>query len=121
MQLTKPASYLIVGASGVPIDIAVTTLATVGVGLVAAQAVGWLVAATWNWTWNRRRTWASDADPLEEWARYLGVDAGRLAVRLGVVAVIAGTVPDLAATVVGIMTAAALGFLGFDRMVFADA
>lgn len=121
MQLTKPASYFVVGATGVPIDVAVTTLASVGVGIVAAQAVGWLVAATWNWTWNRRKTWASDADPWREWARYLGVDAGRLAVRLGVVAVVAGVVPGIVATVLGIVAAAALGFLGFDRMVFTDA
>jgi len=121
MQLTKPATYLVVGASGVPIDVAVTTLASIGVGIVAAQAAGWIVAATWNWTWNRRKTWASDADPWREWTQYLCVDAGRLAVRLGVVAVIASAVPDLAATVLGITAAAALGFLGFDRMVFADA
>jgi len=121
MQLTKPASYLVVGATGVPIDVAVTTLASIGVGIVAAQAAGWVVAASWNWTWNRRKTWDSDAEPLREWAQYLGVDAGRLAVRLAVVAVIAGAVPNLAATVVGIIAAAALGFLGFDRMVFADA
>jgi putative flippase GtrA len=121
MQLTKPATYLIVGATGVPIDVAVTTVASIGVGIVAAQAVGWVVAATWNWTWNRRQTWESDADPLREWARYLGVDAGRLAVRIGVVAVVAGAVPGIVATVLGIMAAAALGFVGFDRLVFADA
>ncbi|WP_251342416.1 GtrA family protein [Haloplanus halophilus] len=121
MQLTKPATYLAVGATGVPIDIAFTTLASIGVGIVAAQAVGWVVAATWNWTWNRRKTWASDAEPLREWARYLGVDAGRLAVRVGVVAVVASAVPGIIATVLGITAAAALGFVGFDRMVFSDA
>jgi|GEM_PF-5577196 len=118
MQLTKPATYLVVGASGVPVDVAVTTLASVGVGLLAAQAVGWAVAATWNWSWNRRRTWESDAEPLREWARYLGVDAGRLAVRLGVVALISSAVPGIIATITGIAVASALGFLGFDRVVF---
>jgi putative flippase GtrA len=121
MQLTKPATYLVVGATGVPIDIAFTTLASVGVGIIAAQAVGWVIAASWNWTWNRRKTWDSDADPWREWARYLGVDAARLAVRIGVVAVVAGAVPGIVATVLGIVAAAALGFVGFDRMVFADA
>ncbi|WP_435067711.1 GtrA family protein [Haloplanus sp. C73] len=121
MQLTKPATYLVVGASGVPIDVAVTTVASAGIGVIAAQAVGWFVAATWNWAWNRRETWDSDADPLREWARYLGVDAGRLAVRLGVVAVVVGAVPGIVATVVGIGAATVLGFLGFDRLVFADA
>lgn len=121
MQLTKPATYLLVGATGVPIDVAVTTIASIGVGIVAAQAAGWFVAASWNWTWNRRQTWNSDADPWREWAQYLGVDAGRLAVRLGVVTVVASTVPEVVATVLGITAAAALGFLGFDRVVFADA
>lgn len=115
--LPRPVRYLGVGATGVPIDIAVTLLVATVVGVVPAQGAGWAVAATWNWFWNASLTWDGEHS-LREWSRYLGVDAGRLAVRIGVVWAVAGAVPDVVATIVGIAAAAVLGFVGFDRLVF---
>lgn len=121
--MPKIGRYLSVGATGVPIDLVVTTVTAAAVSIVGAQAVGWFVAATWNWFWNRRLTWQSDAHPGREWARYLGVDVGRLLAR---VAFVAGLVrvapqsPDVVVTATGIAVAAAFGFIGFDKLVFTE-
>ena len=115
--LPRPVRYLGVGATGVPVDVGVTLLVATVVGILPAQAAGWAVAATWNWFWNASVTWDGDRSP-REWLRYLGVDAGRLAVRIGVVWAFVGVLPDVVATIFGIVTAAGLGFVGFDRFVF---
>lgn len=109
--------YLAVGASGVPVDLAVTTLAAAVVGVLPAQAVGWGCAATWNWNLNSRVTWDGQ-QTIREWAQYLAVDAGRLALRVGVVAVLLEYVRPVMATAGGIAVAATVGFLGLDRLVF---
>lgn len=113
----RPVRYLGVGATGVLVDLLVTTGVAMVVGLLPAQAVGWAVAASWNWRWNTMLTWDGDGT-LAEWATYCTVDAGRLAVRLVVVWAVIDAVPGLVATAAGIASAAALGFLGFDRLVF---
>jgi len=115
------ATFVVVGASGVPIDLFITTSAIPVVGVLVAQAAGWIVAASWNHAWNRRLTWNTDQSILYTWTRYLVVDSGRLALRIGAVAVLvaAGARP-LVATLTGIAVATAAGFLGFDRVVFDD-
>jgi len=115
--LPRPVRYLGVGATGVPVDVGVTLLVATVVGILPAQAAGWAVAATWNWIWNASLTWDGDHS-VREWVRYLGVDAVRLAVRVGVVWATVGVLPDVVATIVGIGAAALLGFVGFDRFVF---
>lgn len=114
----RPVRYLAVGALGVPIDLAVTLVATGALGLLPAQAAGWFVAASTNYGLNASVTWDGEAT-VAEWAAYLGVDVGRLGVRVVVVAAVAGALDhDVVATVAGIGAAAALGWVGFDRLVF---
>lgn len=122
-RVPKLGRYLSVGATGVPVDLAVTTAAAAAVSIVGAQAVGWFVAATWNWFWNRRLTWESNAHAGREWGRYLVVDIGRLLARIAFVAGIVRVAPELPNVVVtatGIGVAAAFGFFGFDKLVFKE-
>ncbi|MGB9966105.1 GtrA family protein [Halobacterium hubeiense] len=110
-----------VGASGIPIDLVITTTAIPVVGVLTAQVIGWAVAASWNHAWNRWLTWQTDQPVYKTWLQYLVVDSGRLALRIGVVAALvyasAGT---LVATIAGIGVATLAGFIGFDRVVFDD-
>lgn len=121
-KLRRLLRFAGVGATGVPIDLVATLLAVGIVGPIAAQAVGWVLAASWNWRWNRRLTWKSDEPWRREWAEYLTVDAGRFGARVAVVTIslYLGT-GVLAATIVGIGVAASIGFLGFDQLVFTGA
>lgn len=120
-DVRQVAAFVVVGASGIPIDLAITTTTIPALGVLVAQAAGWIVAASWNHAWNRRLTWSTDQHVLLTWVQYLVVDSGRLALRVGVVALLVAVgVMPLAATVTGIGAATLAGFLGFDRVVFDD-
>lgn len=120
-RLRQIATFGAVGVTGIPIDLALTTTAMPVLGVLAAQAAGWIVAASWNHAWNRRLTWNTTQPLYTTWLQYLAVDSGRLALRIGVVALLVtiGVMP-LAATLAGIAAATLAGFLGFDRVVFDD-
>lgn len=84
--------YGAIGASGIPIDMVVTnTVAGLGAHYLVATLAGYVLAMTWNFALQRRYVFATGANPIREFGRYVGVDATSAAVRTGiVVALLAG-------------------------------
>lgn len=135
--------YGLIGVTGVPVDMVVTnTLASVGVHYLTATLLGYTLAMTWNFAWQRRYVFETGGNVLREYIRYLGVDVSSAVVRAGVVvALLAGVgretalfatragrllplltehsiEPVTVASLAGIAVAFVVGFLLTDAYVF---
>lgn len=110
-----------VGATGVAVDLAITAAALAVIGPLVAQFVGWVVAASWNYSLNARVTWDANRS-VWQWANYLAADSARLVIRVTMVWSLLhqlGTDPMLASGI-AIGVAAVMGFVLFDLLVFTD-
>lgn len=113
------AEYALVGLSGAAIDVGLTASLLGTSHYLVANALGFLVANSWNFGWNHRVTFDAADGPLSRlWAAYLSWHALTFAVRAVVVAglVEAGGVATLPASVVGIGAASIANFLGSERI-----
>ena len=75
----------IVGASGVPVDTAVVYLCRTSLGLYAAGAIAYLVAATWTFAFNRLWTFSehSEGNVFRQWAAFLGANLSGMVLNRG--------------------------------------
>lgn len=108
-----------VGASGVVVDLAVTTTALNVTHYLLANVMGFLVAVTWNFAGN----WLFVFDRPEgsiprQYASYVLLHTATFGVRAAVLTALieAGGVPVLPATTVGIAAAAVANYLGTERI-----
>jgi dolichol-phosphate mannosyltransferase len=86
--LTEIFQYGLVGLSGFIVDLVTfsTLFRLLGVADLASRAASFVVAATWNWAWNRRITFegARSGSRLPQWAAFLLVSAGGFILNWGV-------------------------------------
>ena len=75
----------IVGASGVPVDAAVVYICRDSLGIYAAGAVSYLVAATWTFALNRLWTFSAHAggNVVRQWLAFLGANLSGLVLNRG--------------------------------------
>lgn len=124
-----------VGATGVPVDLAVSA---VGLALLPhyllANVVGYAVAVSWNFYWNYRLVWNRPARPFGRmFAEYVGADAVFFGVRAALIWALVEIVAlpglhhpllpvavpaELVATLLGILVVAVGTFVVADRWVF---
>jgi len=111
--------FLGVGATGVVIDLAVTTTALSYVHYLLANSLGFAIAVTWNFGGNWYFVFnRPDGSILKQYGSYVGLHAatfGFRAVALALLIELMGT-PVLVATVVGIGVAAVANYLGTERI-----
>jgi|GEM_PF-791406 len=108
-----------VGATGVVVDLAVTTSALEVTHYLLANALGFLVAVTWNFAGNWLFVFdRPDGSLIHQYASYVGLHTATFGVRAVVLAALveAGGVPVLPATAVGIGAAAVANYLGTERI-----
>src|SRR6201987_110709 len=115
--------FCAVGASGYAVNLAVyAALLTAGLHYLAAAALGFLVAATSNYVWNRTWTFrTSDAPVLGQGARALVVSALSLgANQLFLFALVSAGAGHLAAPAVAIVLATPFSFAANKLWAFAE-
>jgi putative flippase GtrA len=97
----------IVGLSGLPVDTAVVYICKTTLGIYAAGAIAYLVAATWTFTFNRFWTFRdSNHGPLwRQWLTFLGANLGGGALNRGTFFLLV-TISSFCATYVVIPVAA---------------
>lgn len=120
-RLVRLLEYALVGASGVPVDMAMVWLLIdqVGTHHLLAQPGAWLVAMSWNFALNWWVTFDQPDGSL--WRQYLSygtVQAGALGVRIVTVAILVDALgaPVVPASLAGILLPAVLGFLSIERL-----
>lgn len=112
------AEYLAVGASGAVIDVALTA-STIGIThYVLANALGFFVANSWNFTLNRRFTFGAEGSISRQYPAYLAWHVATFGVRA---AVLTGLIefagaPVLVASIAGIGAATIANFTGSERI-----
>lgn len=123
-RVGRAARYLLVGATGFGVDLAVFT-SVLGLdppgGYLLATVVAWVTAVSWNFTLNWHWTFGRPAGTLHrQYAGYVSAQVGAFALRtLVVVALVkAGGLPPVGATIVGVGVAALVGFGASDVLVF---
>lgn len=111
---TQLVRYCGVGASGYGINVAVSAVALTVLELpvMLAAVLAFCVAATNNFLWNRRWTFASrDPRRARQGGRFLVVSLAALGAGLALLAVLVTSgVPDLAAQAVSVAVATPVGF-----------
>jgi FkbM family methyltransferase len=110
--------YLAVGASGAVLDVGLTASTIGHVHYVLANAIGFLVANTWNFGLNRRFTFGAEGSIARQYPAYLAWHVATFAVRAAVLTgliELAGA-PVLVASVVGIGAATIANFTGSERI-----
>jgi len=120
-RIWRLLQYGAVGASGIPVDMAVVWLAFDGIGAhyLVAQVVAFAVAVSWNFSLNWLWTFDQpDGSLLRQFIGYVGIQLGALAARVGVVFALVelGGVPVLVASFIGIVLPALLGYLASERV-----
>lgn len=108
-----------VGATGVVVDLAVTTTALDVTHYLLANALGFLVAVTWNFAGNWLFVFGRPEGSLtHQYASYVLLHTATFGVRAIVLMTLieAGGVPVLPATAVGIAAAAVANYLGTERI-----
>ena len=146
--LTKYGKFLIVGLTGVVVNLIVFALTLDGISpsptfnLIGsllrsattrtanplddfvASAVAFVVATLWNFLWNNLWTFraaGSHRHPFHHrLGLYYGISLGSLAVNEGVLFGLALLVPPLLAQAVGILAGSVVGFFGNYRVTFAE-
>jgi dolichol-phosphate mannosyltransferase len=86
--LAEIVQYGLVGLSGLAVDLLAFTclMRLFGVPHLLSRAISFVVAATWNWAWNRRFTFECARTPrqLPQWTAFLAVSALGFLVNWGV-------------------------------------
>ena len=125
--LTEIFQYGLVGLSGFIVDVLVfsTLFRLVGVADLASRAVSFVVAATWNWAWNRRITFegARTGSRFPQWVAFLLVSAGGFILNWGVYYVLTRHVAffrgrEELALAAGVAFGFAFNYLGARLLVF---
>ncbi len=126
---TQAIRFCLVGSSGVVLDLGIyQALRASGLAEPAGRALAIAAALVWNFTWNRRLTFAParSGRPVPQFARYLCANAAgaclswTTAMLLGLVLPGTGT-GRIGAALCGIGVGAASNFLLSARWVFASA
>lgn len=118
-RVGRLASYLAVGASGALLDLGVTLtlLEHMGLGILVANTVGFLLANFWNWNLNRRITWSPTDSPVRTYLLYLLWHSLSFAARVGLITLLTlAAVPPLEATLSGIFLASLINFEASERI-----
>jgi len=116
---TRFVEFLGVGATGVVVDLAITTSALTMTHYLLANLLGFLVAVTWNFGGNWYFVFDKPEGPIiKQYASYVGLHGATFGLRAVVLAALvegAGA-PIMLATVVGIGAAAVANYLGTERI-----
>jgi len=118
-RLVRFVEYLAVGASGAVLDISITASTLGTVHYLIANALGFFVANSWNFSLNYRFTFdPSEGSLSRQYPAYLGWHAATFVIRAVVVSILVETagVSTLTASAVGIGTAALVNFGGSERI-----
>jgi len=120
--LRRPANWIqlaqfgVVGASGYAVNLAVYTLLLKGFGIhyIAAATVSFLVAASWNYWWNRHWTFREQRGHFAyQGMRFFAVSAVVYCANLGVLTLLVSLgVGKIIAQAVAIILVTPLNFLG---------
>lgn len=115
--------FLIVGGSGVVVNLAVFTPAVHVLHwypLVAA-VIAFAVAATWNYWWNRAWTFRwGDGGHISKYSKFVGVSLSALAINLAVLQASVSLLgwPPIAGQILGIGSGTVFNFAGSKLWVF---
>jgi dolichol-phosphate mannosyltransferase len=86
--LTEIFQYGLVGLSGLAVDLLAFSclMRLLGVPHLVSRAISFVVAATWNWAWNRRFTFEYARTPrhFPQWSAFLAVSAIGFLINWGV-------------------------------------
>lgn len=123
--LSEIFQYGLVGLSGLAVDLAVFSVLLFFVRDTVGRAISFVVAATWNWAWNRRITFegARSRSRLPQWAAFLVVSGAGFVVNWGSYYLLTRGSPFFfehlkLALVVGVVIGFALNYLGARMLVF---
>ena len=115
-SLLQFIEFVTVGASGYVVNLMVYALALEQLGLhyAAAATASFLVAASWNYTWNRAWTFRSQRGRVTaQGVRFLLVSATVYGANLGVLAVLVSSGLDaILAQAIAVVVVTPLNFLG---------
>jgi putative flippase GtrA len=91
--------FAVVGLSGLPVDTAAVYICKTTLGIYAAGAIAYLVAATWTFTFNRLWTFRNSSHGAlwRQWLTFLGANLGGMALNRGTFFVLV-TVSPICAT-----------------------
>lgn len=117
-RLRRAAKWGSVGAVGMCIDLIITLSLLSATHPVAANAAGWAVAVSFNFSGNYVWTYRwPDGSLPRQYASYVSLHGAGLAVRAGAVAMLVGTgTGPVVATLVGVAVASLLNFLGTETI-----
>lgn len=107
--------YCLVGASGYGVNLGAFWLAGRAIAYLPAFALSFVIAASWNFAWNRRWTFpAGHGKPHHQYARFLTVSGAALAFDLAVLALLVERlgVAKLPAAAITIVIATPISFFG---------
>jgi dolichol-phosphate mannosyltransferase len=123
--LSEMFQYGLVGLSGLAVDLLVFSVLLLLVHHKWGRAISFVVAATWNWAWNRRITFegAREGSRLPQWAAFLLVSGAGFAINWGVYCLLTDGSPFFLehkrlALVVGVVVGFAFNYLGARLLVF---
>lgn len=121
-RVVRFVEFAAVGATGAVVDVAITVYSIGLMHYLLANALGFLVANTWNFSLNRRYTFDRADGPIrQQYAAYLGIHVATFAIRAGVIVALvelAGA-PEVPSSLVGVGAAAIANFLGAE-LVFTE-
>ncbi|MCS4293846.1 putative flippase GtrA [Comamonas sp. BIGb0152] len=118
--------FLIAGAVAFVVDVAVLTLLRDALGVYAARAVSFWLAATTTWLINRNISFAGRSAKgglLVEYLRYLGLMLGGGAVNFAVYSLLAWAFPQgplwlMLYVAAGTLVAMSVNYLGMSRLLY---
>lgn len=118
--------FLIAGSLAFVVDVVVLTLLRDALGVYAARAVSFWLAATTTWLINRNISFAgrsASGSLLTEYLRYLGLMLGGGAVNLAVYSLLAWTLPQgplwlMLYVAAGTLVAMTVNYLSMTRLLY---
>ena len=123
-RVDRVLKFAATGASGIPVDFGIVALVySLGASWLLANVAGYVVAVTWNFSWNYLWTWERpDGSIARMYRQYLGADIPLFFVRALIVGALidVAEVPVLLSTLVGILVVAAATFVLAELVIFAE-
>ncbi|TDS76655.1 GtrA family protein [Comamonas sp. JUb58] len=118
--------FLMAGAVAFVVDVLALTLLRDALGVYAARAVSFWLAATTTWLINRNISFAgrsATGSLLAEYLRYLGLMLGGGAINFAVYSLLAWTFPQgplwlMLYVAAGTLTAMSVNYLGMSRLLY---
>lgn len=118
--------FLVAGSLAYVVDVAVLTLLRDALGVYAARAVSFWMAATTTWLINRNISFAgrsASGGLLTEYLRYLGLMLGGGAVNLAVYSLLASTLPQgplwlMLYVAAGTLVAMTVNYISMSRLLY---